>query len=314
MRVFARANTVVVWWKLAVIAVFVATFFVLAFHPGHFSSAGGFAPYGAHGVFAAVATAGIAFSYSGFRQGIELVGESRAPQRTVPLTILGSLAIALVAYLLVQTAFIGAVPEGALRGGWANLHFSNDFGPLASLSQILGLTWLAGVLYADAFISPADTGLIYTTVTARISYAMGRNRTAPSGLTRTSTRGLPWISVVLTFLAGLLIFLPFPGWQKLAAFLTAANVVSFGTGPVALLSLRRELPEQPRPFRLPSATVLCFLAFYASNLLVYWVGWRTDWKMFVAIGIGYALLAAYTVARQGPARHLEPRAFSWMVG
>lgn len=313
VRAFARTNTVVVWWKLAVIALFVATLLVLAFNPHHFVSPGGFMPYGMHGVFSAIATAGIAFSYFGFRQGIELAGESRNPQRTVPLSVLASLGIGLVLYLLVQVAFLGAVPDKALSGGWASLHFANFFGPLAGLAQLLGLFWLAGILYADAVVSPAGTGLVYTTATARISYAMGRSETAPRALAMLSARGVPWVSVLTTFGAGLLILLPFPSWQKLAAFLVAANLVSFGSGPVALLALRRELPDHPRPFRLPAAPVLAFLAFYASNLLVYWVGWSTDWKMFVAIGIGFVLLAVDQVRRRGRTR-LSWRPFTWMAG
>jgi amino acid transporter len=315
VRIFSRVNVVVVWWKIAVVVLLIVAFLAVAFHPAHFSEFGGFMPYGSHGIFSAIATAGIAYSYFGFRQGIEMAGEAKKPQRAVPLTVLGSLAVTVVLYVLVQVAFLGAVPTGSVaQGGWASLNFSNAFGPLAGIAQIIGLFWLAGILYADAFVSPADTGLIYTTVTSRISYAMGRSATAPRALSRVSRRGVPWVSVLLTFGVGLLIFLPFPGWQKLAAFLTAANALSFGSGPVALLVLRRTLPDQPRRFRLPAAPVFAFLAFYATGLLVYWVGWNTDWKMFVALAIGYGLFVVYRVTQPRPRPALRWRQFAWMAG
>jgi amino acid transporter len=315
VRLFSRVNAVVVWWKLAVIILVVVLFLALAFHPKHFTGFGGFAPYGATGIFTAVATGGIAFSFFGFRQGIELAGEADRPQRSVPLTILGSLAISTLLYVLVQTAFIGAAPtSGLAHGGWAHLNFSNSLGPMAGIAQIIGLFWLAGILYADAIVSPADTGLVYTTVTARISYAMGRSATAPRALARVSSRGVPWVSVIITFAVGLLIFLPFPGWQKLAAFLTAANVVSFGSGPVSLLALRRSMPDAKRPFKLPAAPVLAFLAFYATGLLVFWVGWSTDWKMFVTLLIGFAIYAIYRATQPAPRPPLHWRNFSWMAG
>lgn len=311
--VFARINAIVVWWKVAVIVLVVVVFLAMEFHPQHFSAYGGFAPFGAHGVFEAIATAGVAFSFFGFRQGVELAGEAEHPQRAVPMTILGGVVISTILYVLVQVAFISAVPGSALaKDGWAHLTFTNFLGPIAGIAQLLGLSWLAGILYADAVVSPAGTGLVYTTATARISYAMGRSGTAPSTLTRVSRRGVPWVSVLVTFVVGLLVFLPFPGWQKLAAFLTAANVVSFGSGPVSLLALRHSMPDAKRPFRLPAATLVSFLAFWATGLLLYWVGWTTNWKMFVALGIGFVLYAGHRLTRPGDRQPWHLRSFAWM--
>ena len=72
---------------------------------------------------------------------------------------------------ILQVAFIGALDPATLSssGGWANLAFKNDFGPLAALATILGMGWLAILLYVDAIVSPGDTGLIYTTSSSRVS-------------------------------------------------------------------------------------------------------------------------------------------------
>ncbi len=87
------------------------------------------------------------------------------------------------------------------------------------------------LLYIDAIISRADTGLIYITVTSRISYAMAKNGNAPERLGRTTSRGVPLVSMLLSFVVGLLLFLPFPSWQQLVGFITSATVLSFGSGP-----------------------------------------------------------------------------------
>jgi amino acid transporter len=145
----------------------------------------------------------------------------------------------------------------------------------------------------DAVISPADTGLIYTTVTARISYAMGRNRNAPEALARTTPRGAPLISLVVTFVLGLIVFLPFPSWQQLVGFITSATVISFGSGPLVVAALRRDLPDAERPYRLPGGDVLTFLGFYAANMIVYWGGWDTNKKLFITVLIGYVVLVGF---------------------
>ena len=82
MRAFARLNTALVWWKLAIITLVVITFFLAASHPRNFTDFGGFAPNGVDKIFSAVATAGIVFAYLGFRQGVEFAGESGNPSET----------------------------------------------------------------------------------------------------------------------------------------------------------------------------------------------------------------------------------------
>jgi len=313
IRAFARANTAIVWWKIAVIMLVIVAFLVTEFHGSNFSDHGGFMPYGWHGVFESIATAGIVFSYLGFRQGVELAGETDNPKRNVPFAVIGSVLLAGFAYVALQVAFLGAAPSSGLTHGWSGLSFANSFGPLAGIAQIIGLSWLASILYVDAVVSPADTGLIYTTVTARISYAMARNRDAPEAIARTSERGAPWVGVLLAFVVGLIFILPFPGWQKLVTFITSATVLSFGSGPLVWAALRAQLPDHERPFRLPGGHVIPFIGFFSSNVIVYWAGWNTNWKLFVAILIGFVLLAAFRRFANGPHPPMEWRAAAWLV-
>ncbi|MGI8678097.1 MAG: APC family permease [Jatrophihabitans sp.] len=230
--------------------------------------------------------------------------------------MIGSVLLTGVIYVLLQVAFIAAVSPGDLTSskGWEKLNFANDFGPLASIASLIGLGWLATVLYIDAIVSPADTGLIYTTVTGRVSYAMGRNGNAPRALAKTTSRGVPLISLIVTFVIGLIVFLPFPSWQQLVGFVTSATVLSFGAGTLALGALRRELPDHERPFRVPFGHVIPFLAFYSSNLIVYWAGWDVNWKLFVTIAFGFVLLPIFLATSKGDKPSMDWRSgASWTV-
>lgn len=314
VRWFAKVNNVLVWWKLAIILLVIVAFLVTTFHGSNFTDFG-FKPGGWHGVFTSIATSGIVFSYLGFRQGIELAGETSNPRRNVPVAVVGSVLLTGVIYVLLQVAFIAAVRPSDLMtsNGWANLAFNNDFGPLAAVASILGLAWLATLLYIDAVVSPADTGLIYTTITARLSYAAARNGNAPTSLARTNRQGVPWIGLLVAFVVGLIIFLPFPSWQQLVGFITSATVLSFGSGPVVLAAMRRQLPDHPRPFRLPGGDVVAFLAFYSSNLIVYWAGWTTDWKLFAAVLLGYLVLGAFQLTGRVTAPMEWRAGATWIV-
>ena len=314
---FARFNTLIVWWKLFIITLVIVVLMVVEFVPHHFVAHGGFTPLGWHGVFSSIATSGIVFSYLGFRQGVELAGESKDPHRAVPIAVIGSVLITGVIYVLLQAAFIGALPMSSLAHGWSKLQFANDYGPLAGLAEILGIGWLAALLYFDAIVSPADTGLIYTTVTARLSYAMSKNGNAPEGLAKLNKNGVPWTSLILAFAVGLIFFLPFPGWQHLVGFITSAAVLSFGSGPLVMGALRRELPDQKRPFRVPFGDVIPFIAFWSSNLIVYWTGWDINWKLFAAVGLGFVLLGVQHVisgSREGYQWKAGSWVFPWLIG
>ena len=305
VRWFTRLNNVLVWWKLGMIVLVIVAVLFTAFHGVNFNLAtghghNGFAPYGITGALSAIPAAGIAFSFLGFRQGIELAGETDNPRRNVPLTVIGSVVICAILYILLQLAFLAGTPtHDILSGGWSNIgHYqkgghSENFSPLAVLASVLGMGWLAGLLYADAIISPSDTGLIYTSVTARLSYAMGRNRNAPAVLAKVNDNGAPWPSLILAWVVGCIFFLPFPSWQTLVSIVTSLTVLSFGSGAIALLTFRKQLPRQHRPYRLGGVWVIGPLALLSTNLMMYWAGWGEVWKMMVAVGIGYVALAIF---------------------
>jgi amino acid transporter len=308
---FARVNTVIVWWKLAIISLVVIAFLVTQFHGSNFTSQG-FMPFGWQGVASAIATSGIVFSFLGFRQGIELAGETSNPHKYVPIAVIGSVLICGIIYIALQVAFIGALDPADFAGGWGTLSFANDFGPLAAISTALGLAWLAGLLYADAIISPADTGLIYTTVTSRVSYATARNGNAPETLARTNRHGVPVISLLLAFVVGLIVFLPFPSWQQLVGFITSATVLSFAPGAAVVPALRRTKPNLVAPFRCPGGDIIPLLAFISSDLIVIWSTWTINWKLFVTVLIGIALLAVFHLVRRDTPP-LDLRSGSWLI-
>ncbi len=289
MRVFARVNNTITWWKVAIP---VLTIIVLLFHmhSGNFN-AGGFLPGGIHNLFYALPTAGIIFAYSGFEQCDQLAGEIKNPGRNLPLAIVISVLIGTVIYTLLQVVFIGAMPPDLLTKGWTG--FTNSAimaGPFAALSAAIGLGWLASILRIDAFISPFGTGLIYTTGTSRISYGLARNRYVPQVFGRVSENGIPWVGLIGAFLIGILFLLPFPSWHSLVGLITGASVLMYAGAPLSLGAFRGQVPEASRPYRLPVAAVLAPLAFVVADLLIYWSGFEVVWKLGVVLVIGYVVI------------------------
>ena len=73
----------------------------------------------------------------------------------------------------------------------------------------------------------------------------------PSSSRRSASAGVPYASIALSFVAGLIMFLPFPGWQKLVSFISSASALMFAFAPVSLAVLRRSDPDRKRPYRMP---------------------------------------------------------------
>jgi amino acid transporter len=131
-------------------------------------------------------------------------------------------------------------------------------------------------------------------------------------LERTTDNGVPMVGLVLAFLIGLVAFLPFPSWQQLVGFITSATVLSFASGPLVHAALRIQVPDHERPFRLPGGHVIPLLAFWGSNLIVYWSGWTTVWKLMVAVLLGFVLLGAFALSGQMKGERLDVRSGAWV--
>ncbi|KJV28727.1 APC family permease [Luteibacter yeojuensis] len=294
VKLFAKSNTAITVFKLVVPAATGIALMYTSFHPENFH-------VGAHGgahaidissILTAVAISGIVFSFNGFQSPVNLAGEAHNPGRSVPFAVIGSILLATVVYVLLQVAFIGAVPPDQLGQGWAALQYAS---PFAQLATALLINWLAILLYADAFISPSGTGATYTATTARMIYAMERNGQLPRIFGHIHPRfGIPrpamWLNLVVSFI--FLFF--FRGWGTLAAVISVSTIISYLTGPVSVMTLRRTAPELKRPLRIRGLPVLAALAFIFATELLYWAKWPLTGEIILLMVIALPLYFYYT--------------------
>ncbi|MBV8626374.1 MAG: APC family permease [Paraburkholderia sp.] len=271
VKVFARANSAITIFKFLIPAATILGLMVTGFHKENFGTASSFAPYGWPAVFTAVATSGIVFSFNGFQSPINLAGEARNPARSVPFAVIGSILLALVIYVLLQVAYIGAVNPTDVAKGWSHFNFAS---PFAELAIALNLNWLAILLYVDAFVSPSGTGTTYMATTTRMVYAMERNNTMPKMFGNVHPfYGVPRQAMWFNLLVSFIFMFFFRGWGTLSAVISVATVVSFLTGPISLMALRRAARDLVRPLRLPFMNVIAPFAFVCASLVLYWAKW-----------------------------------------
>jgi amino acid transporter len=304
-------NSVATWWKLVIPIATIAILMAYSFHPSNMVAQVSSTPKS--GMFTAVATAGIVFSFLGFQQAIALAGETRNPNRYVPIALISSVVIGMLIYVGLQVAFITALNPGDISNGWGHLHFTGMFGPLAAIAVGVGALWWAVVLYVDAVISPLGTAFIYVTGSPRILMAAGEMGNAPEHMVRLNRHGVPWAGLVVTYIVGVVFFFPFPSWQKLVSAVSLITVLSYGIGPVILLHLRKAMPDATRPFRLRAAGLLAPIAFIASNWVIYWTGYAVTVWMFGAVFAYIVVYLGWSLATRRALRELGWREGWWVI-
>ena len=235
---------------------------------------------GAGGVMAAAAL--VFFAFIGFDEVVTLSEETYDARRAVPRALLLSLGISTVLYIAVGVAAVSAVGADALGRSSQplGLVIEQDIGARAG-----------DVVAFIALASTANTTLLVLTSAARMIFSMARGGALPPVFaTLTPRTRTPWLAA----LAACAVAVPFTlgGRIELIAEVTnfAIYILFVGVN-LAVIRLRRLLPEEPRPFRAPGAVrgvpVTAALGVLTSVLLLFYIE-RTAWllgALMVLLGI-----------------------------
>jgi len=315
LRWLLRCNSALTAMKLVIPIIISITLLLLFFGNHHHLQFGheGFFPMGGHGVFAAISSGGIVFAFNGFKQACEMAGEAKKPSRALPIAIIGSVAICLAVYLLLQFAFLTSIHQQDLLHGWASIHLVGGNSPFASVLSHDHLPALLTILYIGAVIGPLAAGLMYMSSASRSLYGMSKNDYLPLIFQKLTTQGNPVVAIAVNFVLGMFMFAPLPGWDKMVTFLASLMAITYAIAPVCLLALRDQVPLQNRPFKLPFVKFWAWLAFYICTLLAYWSGWIIISKLAIALIVGLVILFSYhSFTKRGRELTFHWRASIWV--
>ena len=267
IKLLARANNAITVFKLTVPALVAVIFMIASFHPENFTSYHNtIAPYGYGKMFTAVVTCGIFYSFYGFSMITVFSKELKNPQRNIPLALGGSVLICLVIYLMLQTSFIGAVQPSEIVNGWGHLDFTS---PLAQLAIILGINWVAMLLYVDAAISPSGTGIIYVGSSARMFTGMAEDGQMPKAFAHEHPiHNISRLSIFATLIFCMTLVVFFDNWDKIMIVVSVFQLISCLAVPVAFCKLRKIETDKPRPFRMPFGVTISYVAYLVVTYLL----------------------------------------------
>lgn len=268
-----KFNVILTLVEVAALSIVIGVgFYAMAQGGNDFSELVTFRDADDRGMFLAVtaATSIAFFAMVGFEDAVNMVEETKEPERIFPRTMITGLGIAVVMYLLVAVAVVTVLTSAELQDiaeseGRALLEVVSKGAPDFPIDRVFPFL---------AIFAVANTALINMLMASRLLYGMSRQRVLPRQLGAVLPgRRSPWVAIVFsTALAlGLLLYVTSDPESNVVANLS--NVTAFlllcvfAVVNVACLVLRRDPPAAGRrPFRSPGqvpvlAAALClFLA------------------------------------------------------
>ncbi len=258
--VLAKTNNIFTILKVIVPLITALVIIAVVFHSDNFTAVNhSSVPYGPQSIIAAILSTGIIIAFNGFQTIISFASEVKKPHKTIPLSIIIAIIFCLGVYLLLQIAFIGAIPTLSLAQGWHQLTYS---APMVELSTMLGLGILTTIIYFGATIAPTGTAIAFTGTSTRMFTAMSRNQQMPRFFDKVHpVYGVSRPSLITNTILACLFLVVFRSWSQLAEVLSLFHVISYLPIPIALCVLRNNISKDQYPFRLPLGKTISLCIF-----------------------------------------------------
>ncbi len=193
------------------------------------------------GTFAAfmLAAQSVIYAYDGWSGPIYFSEELDDPARQIPRSMFYGLLSVAVIYLLINVAFIRAVPIASLAGS-----------PLAAATVANALFGDRGELLVRIVVIIALPSAVNACLLmgSRVLYSFSRDGLGFGGATRVNTGGTPTIALAASGLVAL-VFLATGTFSTMIAIAAFFFVASYTSSFIAVFVLRRREPNAPRPYR-----------------------------------------------------------------
>jgi APA family basic amino acid/polyamine antiporter len=268
-----RLQTVLAAAKTAGLVVLVAGLALLvarggAAHPLLAAAAPADAVRGGGSGFGAAVLASV-WAYAGWFMVSMAAGEVKDARRTLPQALGVATFLVIALYLLVNVAFLVALPFGEILTANSTRHPAAPSVANRAAAVLLGGH---GALFASVLFPVAVVGSLNGTLLAvpRIPFAMARDGDLPAALGRVGRRShVPVWSVALLGAIGILLATT-GTFDQITTAITFFYCVGFATNALGVHVLRRRRPDAERPFRVwswvPPLFLLANLALIANTV------------------------------------------------
>jgi amino acid transporter/nucleotide-binding universal stress UspA family protein len=253
-----------------------------------------FLPNGFAGLLQAMGLTFIAF------EGYEIIAQSGEevinPKRNVPRAIFLAIGIAISLYLLISFVSLGATTPPLGLKVYEYLGQMKEIATVEVAQQVF--PWgIGGVVLIFSGLVATMSALNATTYSSsRVSFAMGRDRNLPLFFSRIHpARHTPYLAVLAS--GGLMLVM---AWslpiEQVAAAADLMFLFLFLQVNLAILRLRRKMPDMESGYRVPYFPAIPIVALLANALLAAFLFTYSPRAWYIAAGwVIVGLLAYYVV-------------------
>ncbi len=240
-------------------------------------------PIGLFGAFFAAMLAAF-WAYEGWISIGYIGGEVKDGTRNLPRGLMWGTVIVTAVYILVQVAYLYTAPIEKIAGLAAQ---QNVIAAVEILKWFLGG---AGAMFLSLLILCSTFNATNTSVLAapRVYFAMANDGLFFRGIHAVHPKfHTPYKSLLIQgFWASVLCLSG--SFDMLTDMLIFAAFIFYGAGAWGVITLRRKMPDHPRPFKVPLYPIVPIVFVLFSAVLVV----RTIWDQPVMAGLGMLLILA----------------------
>jgi APA family basic amino acid/polyamine antiporter len=278
----ARTNAAIVAIKIGVIILFIVLG-LFSINPANWTPF--MPPAGWLGVFSGAAI--IFFAFTGFDAVVTAAEETKDPKKSLPLGLIGSLAICIVLYIVLGVILTGIVPFAELAGPDA------INAPIAFALGRIGISWGAAIVSVGALCGMTSVILVMLFGQSRIFFAMSRDGLLPAFFSEISQKTqTPAKVIVVTgmFTACVAGFFPL---AIVAELVNMGTLVAFAIVAIGILLLRVQRPDLVRSFSCPFVPVVPLLCVGSCAFLIFHLNYLAHLMFVLWLCIGIAFYALY---------------------
>lgn len=228
------ANVMVIVKLIAVVMVIVVGAFYV--NPDNWSP---FSPNGMEGVLKGVSS--VFFAYIGFDALATTAEECKNPRKDLPRSMVASLIICTILYVLIALVLTGMVSYTELGVG----------DPLAFVFEKVNLKWMQGIVAVSAVIAMASVLLVFQNGQPRIWMSMSRDGLLPKKFSAIHPRfKTPWFATIIT---GILVAVPalFMNLKEVTDLSSIGTLFAFVLVNAGVIKMESHKSEYHTGFRVP---------------------------------------------------------------